>query len=466
MSSRRPTATEGPEMAHAPQMLSPEEYLDALLSTLAPLPAGQVPLADAHGLVLAQDLRARLPVPAWTNSAMDGYAVRAAQTVGADRAPVRLPVSGDVPAGAAPGPLAPGTAMRIMTGAMLPEGADAIVRVEDTDQEPGQAPLPREVEVRARARAGLNVRRAGEDVAVGDPVARVGTVLSAAVLSSLASVGLSDVRAHPRPRVAVVSTGTELVDAGTPLAPGSVPDSNGLLLQGLLAEHGALTVAVLRVGDTAADLARVLREAAEAADLVVTSGGVSAGAFDPFTMLAASHEHSRGTHVSFAKVAMQPGKPQGHGTVLAQDGRQVPVIMLPGNPVSVLVSFTVFVAPALAVLSGHGRREVAASLVPVAARAAVGWRAAGERRQYLPARLVAPADGEGRDLPDAPPWVAPVHRLGSGSHLVASLGSAQALAVVEAHTPAVEPGQEVGLLLLTHPASPLPTYPTRERRDP
>ncbi|MCL3778518.1 molybdopterin molybdotransferase MoeA [Actinomyces sp. AC-20-1] len=454
-------------------MRSPEDYLARLLGTLSPLAPTEVPLAGAHGLVLAEDLTAALPVPPWTSSAMDGYAVRAVETVGADRAPVRLPVSGDVPAGTAPGPLAPGTAMRIMTGAMLPEGADAVVRVEDTDQLPGQAPLPPVVEVRTPARVGLNVRRSGEDVAVGEPVARAGTALSGTVLSSLASVGLSAVRAHPRPRVAVVSTGAELVDAGAPLAPGSVPDSNGLLLTGLLAEHGARAAALLRAGDTAADLARVLREAAGEADLVITSGGVSAGAFDPLTMLAACPEHGRGTSLSFAKVAMQPGKPQGHGTVRAQDGRQVPVIMLPGNPVSVLVSFTAFVAPALALLSGHGLQEAAASVAPVPARAAVGWRTAGERRQYLPVRLVAPPGGGGRDLPGAPgavapgPWVAPVHRLGSGSHLVASLGAAQALAVVEARTPAVEPGQEVGLIVLRRPASPLPTHPARdgETRD-
>ena len=464
--ARRPTTMEGPEMAHGAQMLSPEDYLTRLLGTLSPLPATEVPLSGAHGLVLAQDLSARLPVPPWTNSAMDGYAVRAAETVGAGGAPVRLPVSGDVPAGAVPGPLAPGTAMRIMTGAVLPEGADAVVRVEDTDQEPGPAPLPQVVEVHAPARTGLNVRRSGEDVAVGDPVARAGTVLSAALLSSLAAVGLSSVWAHPRPRVAVVSTGAELVDAGTPLAPGSVPDSNGLLLTGLLSEHGARTVALLRAGDTAADLARVLREAAGAADLVVTSGGVSAGAFDPLTTLAACPEHGRGTRLSFAKVAMQPGKPQGHGTVLAQDGRRVPVIMLPGNPVSVLVSFTVLVAPALAVLSGHGPRKAATSVAPVPARAAVGWRTAGARRQYLPARLVAPPDGGRPALPDTPgalPWVAPVHRLGSGSHLVASLGAAQALAVVEARTPAVVPGQEVGLIPLARPASPLPAHPALVR---
>ena len=458
-------------MPHPQHLRSPEDYLAELLGTLTPLEATTVPLARAHGLVLAQDLTAALAVPPWTNSAMDGYAVRAAETAGAGEAPVVLPVSGDAPAGSAPGPLAPGTAMRIMTGAVLPEGADAVVKVEDTDQRPGEAPLPQAVAIRAEARVGLNVRYAGENVSVGSPVMQAGTVLSAAALSTLASVGRAAVLAHPRPRVAVVSTGAELVDPGTALAPGAVPDSNGLLLAGLLTEHGAQSVRVLRAGDSAAELARVLREAAVGADLVLTSGGVSAGAFDPLTMLAASAKHGRDASLSFTKVAMQPGKPQGHGTLRTEHGRGVPVIMLPGNPVSVLVSFTVFVAPALAVLAGHGAAAATAALEPARARAAVGWRPAGPRRQYVPVRLVAgPRDAQAaavgataqRPGPKHPvPWVEPVHRLGSGSHLVASLQAAQALAVVEAHTPSVEAGQEVGLLALSRPAAALHLPPHR-----
>ena len=474
-------------------MQAPEAYVAELLAALEPLPAVVLPLAEAHGLILAEDAAAALPVPPWTNSAMDGYAVRAADAAGADQSPVVLPVDGDVPAGAVPAPLGPGTAQRIMTGAMLPEGADAVVRVEDTDQEPGPRPLPERVEIRAAPRPGLNVRRAGEDVGVGDPVLGAGAVLSAAALSALASTGTGSVRAVPRARVAVVSTGAELVDPGAAPPAGSIPDSNSVLLAGLVVEHGAALASVARSADTAASLAGVLTAAAAGADLIVTSGGVSAGAFDPLTMLAEDRaaldqDGAAGAAIRlhFARVAMQPGKPQGHGTVRADDGREVPLIMLPGNPVSVLVSFRTIVAPALARLMGHdgvggtggasgsgggpgaGPLPRAGTRPPVRARAAEAWKTAGERRQYIPVRFVpapvgaaapgaataetAPRPSDGAVGPAY--WVAPTHRLGSGSHLVASLPAAQALAVVAAGTPAVGVGDEVRLIALSHPAGP------------
>ena len=474
-------------------MQAPEAYIAELLAALEPLPAVVLPLAEAHGLVLAEDAAAALPVPPWTNSAMDGYAVRAADAAGAGPSPVVLPVGGDVPAGAAPAPLEPGTAQRIMTGAMLPEGADAVVRVEDTDQEPGPRPLPERVEIRVAPRPGLNVRRAGEDVGVGDPVLGAGAVLSAAALSALASTGTGSVRAVPRARVAVVSTGAELVDPGAALPAGSIPDSNSVLLAGLVVEHGAALASVARSADTAASLAGVLTAAAAGADLIVTSGGVSAGAFDPLTMLAedrAALDQDRAAgaaiRLRFARVAMQPGKPQGHGTVRADDGREVPLIMLPGNPVSVLVSFRTIVAPALARLMGHdgvggtggasgsgggpgaGPLPRAGTRPPVRARAAEAWKTAGERRQYIPVRFVpaptgaaAPGAATAETVPRPSDgavgpayWVAPTHRLGSGSHLVASLPAAQALAVVAAGTPAVGVGDEVRLIALSHPAGP------------
>ena len=469
-----------------------EDYVAGLLADLEPLPAVVLPLAEAHGLVLAEDVPAALPVPPWTNSAMDGYAVRAADAAKADRSPVVLPVGGDVPAGAVPAPLAPGTAQRIMTGAMLPEGADAVVRVEDTDQAPGPRPLPEQVEIRVAPRPGLNVRRAGEDVGLGDPVLGAGAVLSAAALSALASAGAGSVRAVPRARVAVVSTGAELVDPGAALPAGSIPDSNSVLLAGLVVEHGAALASVARSADTAASLAGALTAAAAGADLIVTSGGVSAGAFDPLTMLAGdqaaldegremlAEDRAAGAAIRlrFARVAMQPGKPQGHGTVRADDGREVPLIALPGNPVSVLVSFRTIVAPALARLMGRDgggaadadsvagpvngpaapARPRSGSRPPVRARAAEAWKTAGERRQYIPVRFVPAPTGAaarpGRGTVGPTRWVAPTHRLGSGSHLVASLPAAQALAVVEAGTPAVSVGDEVRLIALSRPAGP------------
>ena len=495
-----------PETAEKPAMpdtLSVEAYVAEVLATLTPLPAVDTPLFAAHGLVLAQDVTAALPVPPWTNSAMDGYAVRARDTESAaPQAPVILPVAGDVPAGTAPAPLVPGTAQRIMTGAMLPENADAVVKVEDTDQAPGPHPPPAEVGIRVAARPGLNVRQAGEDVGIGDSVLTAGTFMTATAVASLASVGLSAVRAFPRPRVAVVSTGAELVEPGQELPAGAIPDSNSLLLAGLVAEHGARLASVSRSVDTAESLAMALIEAARGADLIVTSGGVSAGAFDPLVMLAEDDEDGEngentadGTvRLRLSKVAMQPGKPQGHGVVRIEDGgthRQVPIITLPGNPVSVLVSFITVVAPALARLAGRdsvpgplpgsGVRRPHDAL-SMRARAAAAWRTPPGRRQHIPVRFVqAPArasveDVEGmEDMENSAPgaaaesteraecaertestgstaspvlWVEPTHRLGSGSHLVASLPAAEALAVVGEEVTEVGVGDEVGLIAL------------------
>ena len=440
------------------QMIPLEDYVTRVLEPLSPLEASRLALGDAHGRVLAEDVTAAVPVPPWTNSAMDGYAVRAKDTTGAcPQTPVVLPVSGDVPAGAAPRPLAEGTAQRIMTGAMLPEGADAVVKVEDTDQAPGPHPLPERVEIRAAVAPGLSVRRAGEDVAAGDPVMAAGTRLSAAAISALASVGLGSVLVRPQVRVAVVSTGAELRDAGQALEPGTIPDSNSLLLAGLVAEQGAVCTSVARSGDTAEALAEVLQQAASGADLIVTSGGVSAGAFDPLTMLAkAQRSEQAPVHLDFVKVAMQPGKPQGHGWVLADDGRRVPIICLPGNPVSVLVSFTTIVAPALARLAGQdaaGGTEPLPDRPVLTARAAMGWRTPPGRRQHVPVRFTEAPTGSGvrSDVDDGAglPWVTPTHRLGSGSHLVASLPAAQALAVVAAEVEAVEIGDELPLIPLS-----------------
>lgn len=495
-----------PETAEKPAMpdtLSVEAYVAEVLAALTPLPAVDTPLFAAHGLVLAQDVTAALPVPPWTNSAMDGYAVRARDTESAaPQAPVILPVAGDVPAGTAPAPLVPGTAQRIMTGAMLPENADAVVKVEDTDQAPGPHPPPAEVGIRVAARPGLNVRQAGEDVGIGDSVLTAGTFMTATAVASLASVGLSAVRAFPRPRVAVVSTGAELVEPGQELPAGAIPDSNSLLLAGLVAEHGARLASVSRSVDAAESLATALIEAARGADLIVTSGGVSAGAFDPLVMLAEDDEDGENVEntadgtvrLRLSKVAMQPGKPQGHGVVRIEDGgthRQVPIITLPGNPVSVLVSFITVVAPALARLAGRdsvpgplpgsGVRRPHDAL-SMRARAAAAWRTPPGRRQHIPVRFVqAPArasveDVEGmEDMENSAPgaaaesteraecaertestgstaspvlWVEPTHRLGSGSHLVASMAAAEALAVVGEEVAEVGVGDEVGLIAL------------------
>lgn len=453
-------------------MLEPEDYLAEVLGGLEPLDPVETPLHGAHGLVLAEDVTACLPVPPWTNSAMDGYAVRARDAAGASADhPVALAVTGDVPAGCAPRPLRPGTAQRIMTGAMLPQGADAVVRVEDTDQPAGPGGVPAAVEIRACPAVGANVRRAGEDLGAGSPVAAAGSVLSARALAALASVGRASVRVRPRVRVAVVSTGAELRDPGEELAPGTIPDSNGLLLAGLVAEQGAQCTAVERSADSAEELGARLVGAAARADLIITSGGISAGAFDPLTELA--HDGAggpagphRAVDLVRAGVAMQPGKPQAHGWVLRQDGRRVPLLCLPGNPVSVLVSFTTIAVPVLARLGGYDAAPprpgpLGAPHQALTALAAEPWSTPRGRRQYLPVRIVAeptapPAGAGAREHGDPASrlWVAPTHRLGSGSHLVASLPAAQALAVVGADVERVEVGDRLELLPLSRPPAP------------
>ncbi len=292
----------------------------------------EVPLVDAAGLVLASDVRAGLPLPQFDNSAMDGYAVRAAEIAGASALnPVVLPVAEDIPAGRVDElVLRPGTAHRIMTGAALPRGADAIVPVEATDAG------TEKVTIRESRESGAHVRRAGEDVAEGEPVLRSGQQLGAAQLALLAALGHPRVPVFPPLRVVVLSTGSELVEPGRPLRHGQIYESNGIMLATAVRAAGARAEQAHLVTDDVGEFAEVFAELVGDTDVVVTSGGVSAGAYevvkDAFT----------GRGVDFVKVAMQPGMPQGAGTV---DGAAV--VALPGNPVSSLVSFEVFLRPAL-----------------------------------------------------------------------------------------------------------------------
>lgn len=403
-------------------MISVEEYQERVLGRVEPLAPRPVPVAEAHGLRLAQDVVALLAVPPFDNSAMDGFAVRAADLAGAgEDTPVALPVDGDVPAGTTdPTPVGPGRAVRIMTGAPLPPGADAVVPVELSDQPPGATALPTRVLLRRAPAEGAHVRRRGEDVRPGDVVVTAGTVLAATHLSAAVSAGYGELLVHPRPRVGVLATGDELCAPGTAPGPGRIPDSNSLLVAGLVREAGAQPVPLGSVGDDPDALRAVVEAALPGLDALVTSGGVSVGTKD-VVKAALSGE------LDFTTVAMQPGKPQGFGLLAGR----VPVFALPGNPVSVMVSFHVHVAPALRRLLGQPAR------VPLAtARAAVGWRCPPGRRQYLPVTV-----------DDGPvPSVHPASAGGSGSHLVASLAAAQALAVVGEDVDAVAPGDQVGLL--------------------
>ncbi|ULE34255.1 molybdopterin molybdotransferase MoeA [Mycobacterium sp. IDR2000157661] len=334
-----------------------QRVVAALLHRRAPV---SVPIADALGLVLADDVVAPLSLPGFDNSAMDGYAVLADDVEAATpERPVLLPVAEDIPAGRTDLlTLEPGTAHRIMTGAMLPSGATAVVPVEATNAATDT------VEIRAGARPGQHIRRAGEDVAAGNTVLRAGQVLTPAALGLAAALGLGELPVIPRQRVLVMSTGTELVAPGTPLQPGQIYESNAVMLVAAMRDAGADVMTSVMTGDDVASfrdaLARHVGSDQARADLIVTTGGVSAGAYEVVKdALGAGPSATSGIggSVDFVKVAMQPGMPQGAGTVAGAggpgtSGRSTPIITLPGNPVSALVSFEVFIRAPLRAAMG------------------------------------------------------------------------------------------------------------------
>ncbi|MFC7430583.1 MULTISPECIES: gephyrin-like molybdotransferase Glp [unclassified Agrococcus] len=402
-----------------------EEHLAEVLAAVEPLDAHAVPLADALGRVLREPVRAANDIPAFDNSAMDGFAVRLADVATATaETPVTLAVVADVPAGSALDPaLRAGEAARIMTGAPMPADADAIVPFEDTLG--GLADSLGTVTVLAAPRAaGAFVRRGGQDARVGDVVLDAGTLLGPLQCSAAAASGTASVVVSRRPRVAIVSTGSELVEPGTPLTRGRIPDSNGILLAALAAEAGAEVVHRGSVDDDGAGL-RASIAAMDDVDVVVLSGGVSAGAYEVVRIELADS-------MAFVRVAMQPGKPQGFGRL--PDG---PLLFgLPGNPVSSAVSFEVFVRPALRALQGRTDGERRRLRLP----AAVAWTPPAGRRQHLPAVI---------DRADPARWtVAPSSAGGSGSHLAGGLGRAEAYAIVPAEVESVAVGDLVDVMLI------------------
>jgi len=397
---------------------SVEEHRAAVAELLPPLPVERVPLGGARGRVLAEALVAGIALPPFDNSAMDGYAVRAADVAGAAEGdPRELPVTADIPAGRTDvPPLAPGTAHRIMTGAPLPAGADTVVQVEHTD-----GGLDR-VRVLQAPAAGTSVRRAGEDVVAGQVVLPAGTVLGPPQIGVAAAVGAASLPVRRRPTVLVLSTGSELVAPGTPLRLGQIYESNGPMLAAAVEEAGGVADLLRFVPDDVAHLHRVLddRLAAGTVDLVITSGGISAGAYEVVKDALA------GRGVEFVKVAMQPGGPQGVGRVGG-----VGVVALPGNPVSSHVSFEVFVRPVLRAALGHQHPE----RPRVTAALAAPLTSTAGRRQYRRGVVDAVAG-----------TVAEVG--GPASHLLGALARADCFFVVPEETTELPAGSPVEVWLL------------------
>jgi molybdenum cofactor synthesis domain-containing protein len=319
-----------------------DDAREHVLQRCAVLPSRDLPFRDAIGCVLAAGVVAAEDVPPFANSAVDGYAV-IARSVAAT--PVDLPVVDEVAAGASTDRvLGPGEAIRIMTGAPVPAGADAVVMVEDTERLDGGD----RVRVMRSVESGDAVRLAGDDVRIGAALYAPGTLVTPAVAAVLASVNAAVVSVVPQARVAVLSTGDELVDDGGPLLPGQIRESNRTMLHGLVRDAGCDAVDLGIGRDDEADLEAVLRSAADTCDAIVTSGGVSMGDYDVVKAVL-----SRIADMRWMQIAIRPAKPFAFGLLTASDGRLVPVFGLPGNPVSSLVSFELLARPALRQMSGH-----------------------------------------------------------------------------------------------------------------
>jgi molybdopterin molybdotransferase len=411
-------------------MRSVEQHLAAILSGLRPLPPFEQHLLDAHGHFLAEDVAAERDLPGFDNSAMDGYAVRLADVLGAgERNPAILAVEQELPAGVAPSEteVAPGTCARIMTGAPVPPGADAIVPVEWTD---AGAVGDGSVRISRAPSLGQHIRTVGEDVRAGQTVLTAGTRLGARQIGLLAAIGRDLVAVRPAPRVVVLSTGAELVEPGTEPAPGQIHDSNSYTLATAAKEAGAEVYRVGMVPDDGKALLDAIEDQLIRADLVITSGGVSMGAYE-----VVKETLGRLGTVEFVKVAMQPGMPQGFG-VIGPD--RTPIFTLPGNPVSAYVSFEVFVKPALRALQGLGPGEDASEI----AVTTESFDSPEGRRQYLRGRLVRTAE-TGEHV---------VTRVGlasgSGSHLMGGLAHADCLIVVPEAVTRVEQGEQISILRL------------------
>jgi molybdopterin molybdotransferase len=408
-------------------LLSVDAARDRLLGLLPRLAPRPHALADAGGLALAGDVVAGRDLPGFDNSAMDGFAVRAADTAGASEAAmVRLRVAGEVAAGARGDAVVDaGTAVRIMTGAPMPAGADAVVEVERTAAEGAS------VQVQLAVDAGRSVRHAGEDIRRGEVALAAGTVLGPAQLALLAALGEINPVCIPRPRIAVIATGDELVDPAQVPGRGQVTDIVGTALPAAVREAGGEPLSVARAADSEADVRRAFADAAAAgADLILSVGGVSMGEYD-FVRRVIEGDGA----LEFWRVAMRPGKPLAVGTLGAR-----PVVGLPGNPVSALVGFEVYVLPAILSMSGRpswGRPRARARLL-------AGLDSPSGLRTFVRARALRGDDGE----------LVAETMTGQGSHQLRSLAAANALIDVPEEVTSVPAGAMVDALLLDQRPGP------------
>jgi len=402
-------------------VISVEDHLADILGQVRRNPSVTLPLDRAAGLVTTRAVVSDVDLPRFDNSSMDGYAVKAEEVseAGAEN-PLSIEVNGDIAAGDTEQHThVAGRAWRIMTGAPMPVGADAVVPVEDTDDR------PRETLVYRAPEAGAYVRRAGGDLRAGDVIVPAQTTIGPAQIAVIASAGVGQVEVTAPVRVVVLSTGDELRAVDEPVMSGQIVDSNGPMLAAAVRNAGYYAVHVGHLPDDEATIKSELKQHLSHADAIITTGGVSKGAYDPVKAVLSG----RGS-MEFPEVAMQPGKPQGFG-VLGR--RRVPVFTLPGNPVSALVSFEVFVRPALAVRAGRAYQPITLEAVVLE-----GWKSPEGKTQY--ARVTVDLDTTGAYA------VSPAG--GSGSHLVGGLAQADALAVVDAEVAEVAVGSTVPVILL------------------
>jgi len=435
-------------------LTSVEEHLAEILGTITPLEPAELGLGDVHGLVLAEDVAAASALPSFDNSGMDGYAVRVEDVAAAtEENPVTLPVTAEIAAGDTGAyALQPGTSIKIMTGAMLPRGAEAVVPVEWTDGGGVR------VTIRAKARHGDAVRLAGEDARAGEVLVTAGTLLRPMHVAVIAAAGRGSVLVRPRPRVVVLSTGNELAEPGSPVVPGRIWDSNSFMLAAAAREAGCLAYRQAILPDHPDEVLPAIEDQLLRADLMITTGGVSMGGEHDVVKAALQR---LGT-ITFRKVAMQPGMPQGFGTIAlpaaevpeeprsrpglslrrrdayAQaaapapaPGERVPIFTLPGNPVSAFVSFQIFARPALGALQGYG----GLGLEKIRAELTGPLRSPPGRCSFLRGVL-----DRGRGT------VEPL--TGQGSHQVATLGRANALIVVPERVAQLAKGDMAEVLVL------------------